>query len=305
MAIDVLVTGGSGVLGSQIVNRLRNSNYNVIACGRSQDSYTDAVWDISKHDSPEPACRPHVVVHAAARIGYLNQPFSEAAALFNVNIIGTLRVANWCVSHGVKKLILISGAIVYGEWKEAPKAESDPANPRVAGAYAVSKWCSEQLSYIVTDRGCDLSILRFSSLYGTGYKKGLIQRLLREGAAKRQIQLEPPYGDAFDLLHVSDAAYTVQRNIEKNLTGLWNVGGGRLTTIQELAESCAMQIDAQVILLNKKSPRKPRIINWVDDRKARRELGHENLISLEKGIAEIKDNEEFKYKQSAEERKQT
>lgn len=295
MAVDVLVTGGSGVFGRQIVSSLRMRNYNVVACGRTAGEGVDAIWDISQQDSPEPVCKPQIVVHAAAQIGYYNQPFSKPIPLFDVNIIGTLRVANWCVLQKVKKLILVSGAIVYGEWKGLPKSEVDSVNPYVAGAYAISKWCSEKISCIVTHAGCELLILRFSSLYGKGYKNGLAQRLLRKGIIKGNIYLEPPYSDAFDLLHVSDAAHTIQRSMESNLTGLWNVGSGKLTTIQELAEICASQVNAQVIFSRDKSSRQPRIINWVDDEKARSELGHENLISLEASIAEIKDNEELKY----------
>jgi len=295
MAVDVLVTGGSGVLGTQIVNRLRKSNYNVVVCGRSADKSMDTTWDISKQDSPKLTCEPQAVIHAAAQVGYYGQPFSDAISLFNVNIVGTLRVANWCVSQKVKKLILVSGAIVYGEWAGLPKSESDLVNPHIAGAYAISKWCSEKISCIVTHAGCDLSIFRFSSLYGKGYKNGLAQRLLRKGIVEGDIHLEPPYGDAFDLLHVSDAAYTIQRSMESKLTGLWNVGGEKLTTIQELVEICASQVNAQIVFSSDKSSRQPRIINWVDDRKARNEIGHKNLISLEMGIAKIKDNEGLKY----------
>ena len=160
-------------------------------------------------------------------------------------------------------------------------------NPRAAGAYAVSKWCSEKISSIVKHAGCELSILRFSSLYGEGYENGLAQRLLRKGIVEGDIHLEPPYDDAFDLLHVSDAAHTIQRSMESNLTGLWNVGGGKLTTIQELAEICASQVNAQIVFSSDKSSRQPRIINWVDDQKARRELGYKNQVKLDMGISQI------------------
>ena len=292
--VDVLVTGAGGVLGRKIMNLLR-PQYDVVACGRIPGENIDTVWDISCQDSPRPDCKPQTVVHTAAQIGYYNQPFSDATPLFNANIIGTLRVANWCILQEVKKLIIISGAIVYGEWGRIPKTELDLVKPHAAGAYAVSKWCSEKIARLVRHSDCKLTILRLSSLYGIGYKNGLVQRLLIKRISEGVIHLKPPYNDAFDLLHVYDAARTIQHTIENNLTGLWNVGGGKLTTIQELAEICASQFNARVILSRANSSRKPRIINWVDDGKARNELGHENLISLEMGIADIEDNEKSKY----------
>ncbi len=287
MAVDILVTGSSGVLGRQLVNNLRMSNYSVVACGRIAGDNTDAVWDISQQDTPEPDCNPSVVVHAAAMIGGYQQPFSEAVPLSNTNVMGTLRVANWCVSKKVQKLILISSAIVYGKWEDSPKSESDPVKPWLAGAYAVSKWCSEQIAYMVTYAGCQFTILRLCSLYGIGYDMGLIPRMLQEVQKKGVINLKPPFDDAFDLLHVSDAVLTVQCAIEKSQTGLWNVGGGKLTTIRELSEICAGQVDADVVLSETKSLRPARIINWIDDRRARNDLGHTNQTSLNIGISKI------------------
>ncbi len=287
MALEVLVTGGAGVLGGEIVRHLRLANHRVISCGRVAGQGVDAVWDIAWQDRPSPDCKPQVVVHAAAQVGNYNQSFPESNDLLNTNIIGTLRVANWCISQGVHKLVLVSGAIVYGEWQGFPKTEIDIVKPYMAGAYAVSKWCSEQMAQIVTHANCGLVILRMSSLYGIGYDRGLIQKLLQQGKETGTICLEAPFDDAFDLLHISDAARTVQHVIENNKTGLWNVGGGGLTIIRELAELCARQSNAQVSFSDKESVRPARIINWVDDRKARSELEHENLITLDVGVSEI------------------
>lgn len=287
MAVDVLVTGGSGVFGRQIVSSLRMRNYNVVACGRTAGEKVDATWDISQQEAPAPDCKPSTVVHAAALIGHYHQPLSEANTLLNVNVTGTLRVANWCVMRGVEQLVLVSGAIVYGKWNGTPKSEADAVKPWLAGAYAISKWGSEQVADMVTKAGCRLAILRLSSLYGIGYNKGLIQKILLEGRHSGTIDIKPPFDDAFDLLHVSDAVQAVERVIENNQTGLWNIGSGKLTTIQELAEVCARQLNAKVALSDTESMRPSRIINWVEDRKARSELGHANQVALNMGVSQI------------------
>ena len=287
MAVDVLVTGGAGVLGQRIVHNLRLSNYEVVSCGRILGDNVDAVWDISRQDTPEPDCKPAVVVHAAAQIGPYQQSLSAAAPLLDVNVIGTFRVVQWCLSRGVGRLILISSAIVYGEWADFPKVETDPVKPWIAGPYAVSKWCSEQVAHLVMQTDCELTILRLSSLYGDGYDRGLIQRMLQQGQRTGSISLMQPFDDAFDLLHVSDAVYTIQSAIENSQAGVWNIGSEKLTTIHELAAVCAQRIDAQVILSDTGSTRPTRIINWLDDGKARRDLGHVNRITLDSGVAEI------------------
>lgn len=287
MAVDVLVTGGSGVLGRYIVQILRSSQYKVVACGRVAGGATEAHWDVAKEDAPEPDCEPSVVVHAAAMLGSYQQSLMQAVPLFDVNVNGTLRVAKWCCSRGVQRLFLISSAIVYGEWSDTPKVETDQVNHWLAGPYASSKWCAEQAASLVKSSGVQLSILRLSSLYGPGYGNGLIQRLIRQGRQTGKIGLEPPFDDSFDFLHVSDAARTVKSTIEHSQAGLWNVGSGSLTTIQDVAETCANVVNAQVTFSNMISNRSPRVLNWVDDSRARTELGHCNEMSLERGTAEI------------------
>jgi UDP-glucose 4-epimerase len=247
----------------------------------------DAAWDISQQDGPDPICEPAVVVHSAARLGSYQQPIADATELFAVNVGGTVRVAQWCASKQVQQLILISGAIVYGEWTGSPRDESELATPWISGPYAVSKYCSEQAASLVQEAGISLTVLRLSSLYGAGYTSGLVQRLLKQGRESGTIQLRPPLDDSFDLLNVEDAARTVALAVENGTGGLWNVGGGKLTTIKEVAELCSNQAGAEVSFSNETANRPPRIINWVNDEKARSELGHTNQITVDAGIAAI------------------
>lgn len=287
MAVDVLVTGGNGVLGHRIVQILRSNQKKVVATGRTPSSAVDAVWDISQQESPTIDYQPRAVVHAAALIGSYRQSISEATDLFETNVRGTLRVAQWCVSKQVRQLILISSAIVYGEWTGTSKDEKDLPSPWVAGPYAVSKWCAEQAASLVKNTGIKLTILRLSSLYGEGYESSLVQRLLQQGQAKNTIELRQPFDDSFDLLNVADAARTVCLAFERGLEGTWNVGSGSLTTIQTLVEACSRQINAEVFYSNEAPERPPRVINWVNDQKARVELGHSNQVSLNAGIMAI------------------
>ena len=287
MALEVLVTGGNGKLGRQIVHHLRSRNYRVTACGRSAGQNVDAVLDLAGMDTPDPDTQPDIVVHAAAAIGGYQNSLATAMPLMSVNTLGTLRVAQWCISRCVKRLILVSGAIVYGEWQDTPKSESDPVKPYIAGPYAVSKACSEYIAELVKSAGCELTILRLTSLYGPGYQKGIVYKFLVEGHNTGKIVLRPPWDDAFDLLHVYDGGNAVALAVESQQSDTWNIGSGQLTTIKDLATECAHQIDARVIFVNDEAVRNKRILNWVNDEKARSELGHSNHVSLVDGVSEI------------------
>jgi len=247
----------------------------------------DAHWDLSQQDAPSKDFEPMVVVHAAAKLGNYGQSLSDSSPLFDVNVTGTLRVAQWCASKGVQTLVLLSSAVVYGEWEGLSKSELDQPQAWKAGPYAVSKWCGEQVAKLAAAQGVELAILRLSSLYGVGYETGLIPRFLFQAQGAGNIDLEPPFDDSFDFLHVSDAVQTVQSAVESRRGGLWNVGGGKLITIRELAETCARHLGAQVTLSSATPSRPKQTINWVDDRRARTELGHQNRIGIDEGISEL------------------
>jgi len=291
LALEVLVTGAAGVLGGQIARSLERAGNTVIRSGRISHETNEVVWDISQDAGPNEYCQPEVVVHAAAHVGQYQQPIAESEELFQVNIGGTARVADWCVSQGVKRLVLISGAIVYGRWSGIPKSEADQEDAWAAGPYSVSKLCAEKVASLVLNHKIELCILRLSSLYGPGYKNGLPQRLIGEGRENGVISLSPPFDDGFDLLHISDAAETVANAVALNGSGVWNVGSGQVTVIQDLAQACADSVDARLEFSQRGSSRAPRIINWVNDQKARRDMGHTNKVSLQVGIRDLESDQ--------------
>ncbi len=284
MAVDVLVTGASGALGSSIINELRHRGSEVVGCAHAAGT-ADAFWDVSLGDGPSTKEVPHTIVHTAAKRAALDDKKRDEE-LWDVNVGGTARVVEWGLQNGVKRIVVTSGALVYGDWTE-PRREEDEPNAAAAGYYALSKWASERIALAACQANCEISILRLSSLYGVEYKAGLIRHFLSQAALDGRIRVDPPLDDAFDLLHVRDAACAVASAVTHETAGLWNVGGGGVCSLMEIAETCAIVAGATVEKSRRKARRKARILNWVDDTKARRELGHGNTVTLTEGVREI------------------
>lgn len=288
--MTVFVTGATGVLGRHVIEALDDHGHSVVTCSRLPAPGIDAHWDINTGTHPEPDCAPDCVIHCAAKIGRYAHSMEDAIPLYETNVCGTARVARWCSASGARRLILVSGAIVYGTWTDRPKRETDPARPHAAGAYAVSKWCGEQVGSLAETAGCDVTILRLSSLYGSGYRNNLITKLLQQALDTGRIRVRPPLHDGFDLLHVRDAAASIVKCLGTERSGIWNLGSGSITTVETVARTCAQATETAWETLPATSERPVRVLNWVDDTRARDDFGHVNHIDLTSGIAELVDS---------------
>jgi UDP-glucose 4-epimerase len=172
----VLVTGGAGFIGSNLVDALvaRGDTVGVIddlSTGKAQNLNPSAWFremDILDVSVPDVACEfaPDAVVHLAAQASVavsLRDPNRD----FAVNAEGTRAVARAALASGAKRMISASSAAVYGEPAESllPLLETAPKAP--ANPYGNSKLAAESmLAEKLLGTGCDFASFRFSNVYG-------------------------------------------------------------------------------------------------------------------------------------------
>ena len=179
--MTILLTGARGNLGRVLLPMLRGEGHVVIPCDRNDEMGTGVSWDLDIHAAPvgqvdEVDC----VIHAAARIGGFGMSASDGNLLAHTNVMGAWKVAEWCTAANVAHLIQVSSAIVYGQWDQCPKKETDPVDPWSAGLYAATKYLAEIAAERYARAGGRLSILRLGSMYGEDMRTGLPYTLLRK-----------------------------------------------------------------------------------------------------------------------------
>jgi UDP-glucose 4-epimerase len=173
--MKVLVTGGAGFIGSNVVDGLIGEGHQVLvvddlSSGKRANVNPMASFYEMDIRSPElPALlkeeRPEVVNHHAAQISV---PASVADPVLDadINIKGLLNVLEGAVSSGVRKVVFISsGGAIYGEAGEYPTSEN--CSPKPLSPYAVAKYASEYyLDYYKHQHGLDYTTLRYANIYG-------------------------------------------------------------------------------------------------------------------------------------------
>ena len=246
----VLVTGGAGFIGSHIVEHFQGKAavrvLDNLRTGRCANLVGHQAEFIEGSILDREAVRAAVqgvdcVFHLAAMVSVvesLERP-TECVAL---NVTGYLNVLEEAAAAGVKKVCYTSSAAVYGNNPAVPKLETMTPEPR--SPYAVTKLDGEYYGAMFTEaRKLEVVSLRPFNVFGprqdpaSAYAAAL-PIFLRQAMAGEPITI---YGDGEqtrDFIHVRDvvAAYAFAA-ATPGLAGVYNVGYGRQTTINEIVRT--------------------------------------------------------------------
>ncbi|MBN2251437.1 MAG: NAD-dependent epimerase/dehydratase family protein [Candidatus Altiarchaeota archaeon] len=294
----VLVTGGLGFIGSNIVDLLIEKGHEVVvvddlSTGSKKNINLKAKFyrkDLCSSDfrSIYRKEAPEYVVHEAAQISRRKSaidPLHDAS----INIMGSINLLECCRKYETKKVIYASsGGAVYGEPLNLPVDESHPLKPRTP--YGASKRCVEDyLNIYRKNHGLDCVSLRYSNVYGprqdpcgeAGVVSIFIKRMLEETAPII-------YGDGNqtrDFVHVRDVALANLAALEKETKAKEiNIATGKETSINTLYEKLGELTGSKEQAFHGKAvPGEFRRIS-LDIGLAEKELGWKPETSLEDGL---------------------
>jgi dTDP-4-dehydrorhamnose reductase len=223
----ILVTGGSGRVGSHVCRKARRFFGEVYATFHSRRCETAGVsfHALDLRRGPEVAelldeVKPRIIIHTAA---IANEDAQER--LQAVNVEGTEHLVRYCEAHGAY-LVHISTDLVFDGMK-GRYCETDAVNPR--GRYPASKLAAEE---IVVKSGIPASILRISINYGwTPTRSSFGEWILGEVAAGRRV---PLFVDQYrSPLYLDNCAEAIVEVAQRRLEGIIHLGGAdRITRFE-------------------------------------------------------------------------
>lgn len=246
----VLVTGGAGFVGSNIVGRLLDHGASVVVL---DDFFTGARDNLPVtrelevvegsvcDDERVRACvaGADVVVHAAARniIVSTRNPRED----YEVNIGGTLTVLMAAREAGVGRIVYTSSCSVYGNPHHLPIGEDDPVS--LLSPYAVSKFGGESYCQAFYESyAVPAAVVRYSNVYGPGQRPdnpycGVVAKFFAAALARDPIRIHGDGEQTRDYTFVDDAVEaTLLAGLSAKAEGrVYNVGTGRETTVNNLA----------------------------------------------------------------------
>ncbi|HEX6395451.1 MAG TPA: NAD-dependent epimerase/dehydratase family protein [Acidimicrobiales bacterium] len=171
--MEILVTGGNGFLGHNLVSALQDRGYStrVLALDAEDTTWLQernvAVYRgniLDPNTLRTPFDGVDAVFHLAAMIGVW-RPMSD---YFAVNVRGTENVCRAAMGTGVGRLIHVSSAMVYETSGDRPATESDPLSP-LDEPYSLTKAQGDELvRRLVLDEGLPATVIRPGTLIGPG-----------------------------------------------------------------------------------------------------------------------------------------
>ncbi len=292
----VLVTGGAGFLGSHLVRALEQKEMDVVVLDDLSTGFMENLSgtgakfirgtvenaDIVRKSAD--GC--DVIFHLAALVSVpMSQKYPEKC--LSINVGGTKNILASAEKLGIRKIVFISSASVYGSQPNLPQRESDAVIPE--SPYAETKLLSEKLCSEWSERtgGNAISIRLFNgfgprqradSQYGA-----VIPRFLAAAMNGKNIEIFGDGEQTRDFIFINDIVSALMFLMEKDFSGIVNLARGEKISINQLAE-LVQKIAGRRIPMEFKKSRSGEVRHSIADISKIKSLGFEPEISLQKGL---------------------
>ncbi len=293
----VLVTGGAGFIGSNLVDRLIKEGHQVSVVddlSSGKEEYLNHQARFHKIDicsqKLETVFKPDefdYVFHLAAQIDVrfsVRDPKKDS----DINVFGGLNVLDHSLNNGVTKFIFVStGGAVYGDVPQVPTPET--VLPRPVSPYGIHKLSFEKyLNYYYQVHGLDYTVIRPANVFGPrqykGGETGVISIFIDKTTKKEQCIINGSGEQTRDFVYVDDLVEALIGAMKSDYTGEINIGTGQETSVLEVIEAIERVIGEDVDKKHGPSLPGEQMRSCLSYEKAKKILAWQPKISLEEGI---------------------
>jgi nucleoside-diphosphate-sugar epimerase len=296
----VLVTGGAGFIGSNIVRALLErgddvrvlDNFSTGSRGNLEGLDAEIVeGELRSYERVHNAVRGVEVVYHLGALGSVPRSVQDPLTSSAVNVEGTLNVLLAARDEGVRRVVFSSSSSVYGSSGRLPRTEEmapDPISPYGVAKLAAERYC---ISFSRVYEQFETVVLRYFNVFGPRQSPhsqyaAVVPLFISAIAHGEPITV---YGDgeqSRDFTYVANVVDATLRAASANDASgqIFNVAAGTPATVNELAAAIARILDRPVER-REDEPRPGDVRDsWADVGAAKRALGYEPAVALDEGL---------------------
>jgi UDP-glucose 4-epimerase len=297
--MKVLVTGGAGFIGSNLVAELLNLGHEVVVLDNLLSGYKSNLTPFPEVNFIEGDIRDadvvmkateniEVVFHLAASVGNkrsIDHPKIDAA----INVLGTINVLEAARKNGVRKIVSSSSAGIYGELKTIPILEDHPIDPDTP--YGASKLCGEKecLAYAKL-YDLEAICLRYFNVYGPNQRfdayGNVIPIFVFKILAGESISIFGDGEQTRDFVNVKDVCQAnIKAAMNHGVSGAFNIASGSRITINSLVDSITKMGNLKPCV-SYDAPRPGDVLHSLADiSAANKAFGFQPSVSMQDGLS--------------------
>lgn len=196
--MKILVTGGSGFLGSHVADALSEAGHDVHVFDLAESQYLRSdqkmiIGDVTNIDDVNTAVKGCDIIYHLAALADIDKAINRPRDTMTVNLMGTVNMLEAAREFNVQRFIFSSSIYVYSDQ---------------GSFYRTSKQACEHLIQDYHERyGLDYTILRYGSLYGPrADESNAVFRMLKSALEKQTISYNGNGQEVREYIHIRDAA---------------------------------------------------------------------------------------------------
>lgn len=232
----VLITGGSGFLGINLIRYLHSRGFALVSLDLVEFNYPDMndlithvkgdIRDAALIDELTSGCQ--MVIHCAAAL-----PLYPPEDIYTTDIEGTRNLCNAAAKHKIERFIHISSTAVYGIPDHHPIYETDKLEG--VGPYGEAKIQAEEECFVLREKGICTPVLRPKSFIGPE-RLGVFDLLFDWAKSGKNFPVIGKGDNKYQLLDVEDLCEAVYQCLilpEEKVNDTFNIGAKKFGTIRE------------------------------------------------------------------------
>ena len=299
----ILVTGGAGFIGSEVVSQLLKKNAMVtvldnFSSGKRQylknnkKNLKIIKGDITDEKIVSRSVKDQEYVIHLAALPFIPDSFYYPADFFNVNTTGSVNLLWKSIqSKTVSRFVHISTSEVYGSAQHVPMDENHPTAPH--STYAVSKLAGDRVAFTLhKENGFPVVIIRPFNSYGPQYTQPYIIPEIMNQLLNGNKELMLGNVDATrDFTFVSDTANAIIRSLDskKAIGEIINVGSSNEISIRDLAFKISKIAKKKIKIRYDESRERPYDVNRLvcNNDKAQKLLNWKPTVNMDQGLKKL------------------